>query len=333
MSLPVSEIVRDETRPGRSFLRPGAVTRKPSRQPSQKSGMTMGASKRKSFLILLAPAVLIYAAIIIFPIIFNTGLSLTKWSGFGEPKWVGFGQYAKILTDPVFLHGLRNNFLVVGVSVFGQIPVGFVLAYIIYRRMVETERFFEVMIFLPITISPVVVAILWNQIFSTSGVFTQLVRVIRDDPRYVFSIFENKQFAIVPILFVILWMYTGLYMVIFIANLQKIDPEVLESAKMDGASEWQILFRIIIPLMVNIIFTTSVFAITGSLKSFDLIFVFTGGGPAHYTEVVSIYMYLNTFRYYNYGLGAAVSMIIIVLSVGLIYMALGVYRYFASRYE
>ncbi|MFW5729068.1 MAG: carbohydrate ABC transporter permease, partial [Spirochaetota bacterium] len=291
--------------------------------------MTIQESRRRSYITLLAPAVLIYAAVIIFPIVFNVGFSFTRWSGFGSPEWVGLAQYRKMLGDPVFLHGLRNNLMIVAISVFGQIPIGFVLAYIIYRRMVGSERFFEIMIFLPITISPIVVALLWNQIFSTSGLLTELVRIITDNPRFVFAIFENKQLAILPILFVILWMYTGLYMVIFIANLQKIDPEILESAKIDGASEWQILGRIILPLMVNIVFTTSVFAITGSLKSFDLIFAFTGGGPAHYTEVIAIYMYFNTFRYYNYGYGSAVSMVIIVLSIGLIYLALGVYRYFA----
>mgnify|MGYP006276169431 CR=1 FL=1 len=295
--------------------------------------MTIRGSRRQSYIILLAPAVLVYAAVIIFPIVFNVGFSFTRWSGFGSPEWVGLAQYGKMFGDPVFRHGLRNNLLIVAVSVFGQIPVGFILAYIIYRRMVRSEKFFEIMIFLPITISPIVVALLWNQIFSTSGLLTELVRIITNDPRFVFAIFEDKQLAILPILFVILWMYTGLYMVIFIANLQKIDPEVLESAKIDGASEWQILSRIILPLMVNIVFTTAVFAITGSLKSFDLIFAFTGGGPAHYTEVIAIYMYFNTFRYYNYGYGSAVSMVIIILSIGLIYLALGVYRYFARKFE
>lgn len=295
--------------------------------------MTTLGNKRRSYAILLAPAVLIYAGIIVFPIVFNTGFSFTEWSGFGSPEWIGFGNYSKMFQDPVFLHGLRNNLLVVGISVFGQIPLGFVLAYIIYRRMVRAEHFFEVMIFLPITISPVVVAILWNQIFSPQGVVTELVRTMLDDPRYIFSIFEDKQLAIFPILFVLLWMYTGLYMVIYIANLQQVDPEVLESATIDGATEGQILGRIILPAMTNIIFTTSIFGISGSLKSFDLIWAFTGGGPAHYTEVIAIYMYLNTFRYYNYGFGSAVSMVIIALSVGLIAIAQGVHSYFQRKYE
>ena len=147
------------------------------------------------------------------------------------------------------------------------------------------------------TLIAVVVAILWNQIFSPAGLYTALVRILRDEPRYVLRIFESKTFAMVPVLFVILWMYTGIYMVIFLANLQKISPSIIEAAIIDGATERQILIRVILPSMLNIIFTTMVFAISGSLKSFDLIYSMTGGVPAHYTEVIDKYMYENTFKY------------------------------------
>jgi len=288
--------------------------------------------KKVSYVILTAPSVLIYAAIIIFPILFSFSLSFTKWSGFGNLQFVGIQQYLKIFKDAVFIHGLRNNLLVVGVSVLGQIPLGFILAYILFRKMVKASKFFEVMIFLPITISAVVVAILWNQIFSPAGLFTALMRIIHNDPRYVLKIFENRNLAILPVLFVILWMYTGMYMIIFLANLQKISPSVIEAAIIDGASEWQILKFVILPAMINIIFTTSVFAISGSLKSFDLIYVMTGGGPAHYTEVIAIYMYVNTFKYYKYGFGSAVSVIIVLLSLGLIGIIRRVFKGFEEKY-
>ncbi len=295
--------------------------------------MTEKSLKRVSYTVLTGPAILIYAFIIIFPIVFSLSLSFTEWSGLDTPKLVGLEQYVRILTDPVFLHGLRNILLVVAVSIFGQIPLGFVLAYIIYRRLIVGGRFFETMIFLPITISAVVVAILWNQIFSPAGIYTALMRMIRDDPRYVLGIFESKTFAMVPILFIILWMYTGMYMVIYIANLQRISPSVIEAAIIDGATEGQILGRVILPSMVNIIFTTAVFAISGSLKSFDLIYAMTGGGPAHYTEVIAIYMYVNTFKYYNYGFGSAVSVVIVILSLGLIGLIQIIFRRFERMYE
>jgi len=295
--------------------------------------MTTLQNKRLSYAVLSIPSVLIYAAVIVFPVLFSFVLGFTKWGGYGTPEFVGLQNYGRMLADAVFRHGLRNNLLVVAISIFGQIPFGFVLAYIIYRGLVKGGKFFETMIFLPITVSAVVVAKLWNQIFSPAGLYTALMRILRDDPRYVLSIFENREFAIVPILAVILWYYTGIYMVIFLANLQKISPTVIEAAIIDGAKEHQILFRVVLPQMANIIFTTAVFAIAGSLKSFDLIFTMTAGGPANYTTVIAIYMYLNTFRYYNYGFGAAISMMIVALSLGLITLIQQIFRRLEARYE
>ena len=295
--------------------------------------MTISQDKKLSYTILAVPSVVVYSVVIIFPVVFSFVLGFTQWSGFGAPVFVGLKNYVQMVQDKVFLHGLRNNLLVVGVSVFGQIPFGFVLAYIIYRRLVRGGKFFETMIFLPITVSAIVVAKLWNQIFSPAGLFTAIMRMLKDDPRFVLKIFEDKTFAIVPILVVILWYYTGIYMVIFLANLQKISPSVIEAAIIDGAKEHQMLFRIVLPQMTNIIFTTSVFAIAGSLKSFDLIFAMTGGGPANYTTVIAIFMYMNTFRYYNYGFGSAVSMMIVMFSLGLITTIRAVFRRFEERYE
>jgi len=276
--------------------------------------------KKLSYTILTLPAVLIYASMIVFPVLVSLILSFTKWSGFGTPSFIGLQNYITMFKDPVFLHGLRNNALIILGSLFIQIPFGFLLAYLLYRRLVNHRDFFEAMIFLPVSISAIVVAILWNQIFSPAGLFTSLIRMVLHDPRFVFPIFENKTWAISPVLVVIIWMYTGIYMIIFLANLQKISPSIIEAAIIDGARESQILFHIIAPSMIHVIFTTTIFAISGSLKSFDLIFAMTGGGPAHYTEVIAIYMYYHTFKYYKYGFGSAVSIVIVFLSLGLISM-------------
>lgn len=285
--------------------------------------------KRYSYWLLTAPGLVVFLLVIMFPVIYSVSLSFTEWSGYGTPKFVGMKNYIDILSDSIFLHGLRNNLLIVFISVFGQIPLGFIFAYILHRRMVNGGRFFQTMIFLPITISSVVVALLWNQIFSASGLFTAFMRIITEDPRYVIGMFEQKNLAIVPILFVLLWMHTGTYMVIYLANLQKISPSIIEAAQIDGASEGQTLRRIILPSMFPVIATTAIFAISGSLKAFDLIYAMTGGGPAHFSEVIAIYMYVNTFKYYKYGFGSAVSIIIILLSVGLILIL----QFFTRRIE
>lgn len=289
--------------------------------------------KRLSFFILLLPALLIYLSIIIFPIGISTLLSFTKWKNFMMVGFIGFKNYLTILSDPEFLQALWHNIQIMLISVLGQIPLGILLAYLLYRKLVRGTRFFEMMIFMPITISAVVVALLWNRIFSPVGIYTQLVRLITDNPDYVVTIFESQNWAMVPILFVLLWMHTSLYMVMFLANMQRIPKSVIEAAKIDGASESTILTRIVIPALANVIFTSSIFAISGSLKSFDLVYAMTGGGPVNYTSVMSIYLYKHTFTYNNYGYGSAVSVIIVVMSVGLITLSRSLYGRYQKKYE
>jgi multiple sugar transport system permease protein/raffinose/stachyose/melibiose transport system permease protein len=297
--------------------------------------MTNKRLKNASYALLVSPAVVLYAAVIIFPVLVSFVVGFFKWNGFDTPVFTGLANYFQMFNDPQFWHDIRNNLLIVAVSMFGQIPLGFILAYVLYRRIVKGGPFFETMIFLPITISAIIVAILWNRMFSPTGVLVHIMRAITGNPRWIFMIQESRAWSIVPILFVILWMYTGLYMIIFLANMQKIQQSTIEAALLDGATEGQILSRVIFPNMVGVIFTCSVFAISGSLKSFDLIFAMTAGGPARYTEVVSIYMYENTFHYSinPFGMGAASSMMIILLSVLLIRITQKVFGRLERRYS
>ncbi len=275
-------------------------------------------SKKKAYFILVAPPILIYLSAVLFPIAMSFVLGFTSWKGYDAIEFIGFANYIKMFQDPVFMHSLRNNMWIMVSSVLVQIPLGLLLAYMLYRKMVKGDKFFEVMIFLPITISAVVIALLWYRIFSPVGVFTALIRSITGNKEYVVSIFESKYWGIMPVLFVLVWQFTSLYMVIFLANLQRIPQNIIEAAVLDGASEMDIFLRIIIPAMIGVIFINSVFAISGSFKSFDLVFSMTGGGPANYTSVIGIYMYQNTFVYQNYGYGSAVSIVIVLLSVSII---------------
>lgn len=136
------------------------------------------------------------------------------------------------------------------------------------------------------------------------------------NPGYEFGISSNP---LLPVLFVILWMYTGMYMIIFIANLQKIDSAVIEAARIDGASEGQTLRYIILPALSGVLVVSAILAISGSLKSFDLIYVMTGGGPANRTTVLSIYMFDKAFKGApNYPLANAISTVMVIISFSLI---------------
>jgi multiple sugar transport system permease protein/raffinose/stachyose/melibiose transport system permease protein len=154
-----------------------------------------------------------------------------------------------------------------------------------------------------------------------------------NNPDYVVRIFENSKFAMIPILVVLLWQHTSLYMVIFLANLQRIPSSVFEAAIIDGAKESTIMFRIVLPALSGVIFTCSVLAISGSLKSFDLVYAMTAGGPVNYTFVMALYLYQQTFTFHNYGYGSAVSIIIVLLSVGLISFVRWIYSLAQKKFD
>jgi multiple sugar transport system permease protein/raffinose/stachyose/melibiose transport system permease protein len=215
---------------------------------------------------------------------------------------------------------MRNNFFVIFVSVFGQIPLGFTLAYLIYRRLVKRSVFFQAMVFLPTVISTIIIGILWSKMFSPIGVVPRIIQVITNNPDYSMTIMTNKNLAMIPIGFVLLWMYTGTYLIIFLANLQNIDPDIIEAAQIDGATDGQIFRKIIVPQLYGVLVLTSILAISGSLRSFDLIFAMTGGGPAYYTNLLSIYMYNQSFIFHNYGVGSAVSTVMVILSIVLVFL-------------
>ncbi|HHY09896.1 MAG TPA: sugar ABC transporter permease [Firmicutes bacterium] len=278
--------------------------------------------ERRAYLMLVLPAVLIYWAVMAFPTIFSFVLSLTNYNGgviFGNPnvKLVGFTHYARMFKDKFFWISLKNNGLIMAVSIFGQIPLGFLFAYVLHRKLVKFTDFFQTVLYLPAVISTIVVGRLWQAFFSPYGPFTEFMQKFK--PGWENELFYDAKLAILPVLFVILWMYTGNYLIIFLANLQKIDPALIEAARIDGATEWQVLTKIILPSLSGVIVTASILAISGSLKSFDLLFAMTGGNPARRTSVLALYMYDNAFKHSpKYPLANAISVFMVVLSLILI---------------
>jgi raffinose/stachyose/melibiose transport system permease protein len=212
--------------------------------------------------------------------------------------------------------------------VFGQIPLGFILAYILSRKLIRGTDIFQTMIYLPNVISPVIIGILFTSFYyGNNSVFMEIVRVFR--PNAEFNLNLNPM---IPVLVVVLWMYTGFYMIIFMANLQRIDPSIIEAARIDGASEGQILLRIILPALSGVIVTCAILAISGSLRSFDLIYVMTQGGPAGQTRVLSLFMYNSAFRGApNYPLANAISTIMVVISFILIIITRKVEEIFGGK--
>ena len=273
-----------------------------------------------AILIGLVPALLIYLIFSIIPILISIYYSFMDWNGFGAMKFVGLQNFIDIAKDPVFWKSLKNNLFVVAASVFGQIPIALGLALLLNRKL-RGAKIFRTIGFMPVVISTVVISLTWNMLLNSEfGFVNQLLKMIG-----LGSLAQNwlgdPKLSMISVCITIIWQFVGLYFIIFLAALQNVPAEVLEAAEIDGASGWKRTLFITIPMIWDTILLSVILCISGSLRTFDLIYVMTNGGPAHSTEVMAIYMYEKTFSSMKYGYGSAVSLYIFAFSLILIWIS------------
>lgn len=235
-------------------------------------------------------------------------------------EYVGLANFRAILNDSVFWLSVRNNLIVVAASVFGQIPIALVLALLLNRK-IKGAKFFRTIAFLPVVISTVVISLTWRMIYNVEqGLLNHLLNNLGLST-LAQNWLGNPDYAMYAIAAVIIWQFVGLYFIIFLSALQTVPKDILEAAELDGATEWQKTRYVTLPSIWGVIIIAVILCISGSLKTFDLIYVMTGGGPANATEVMATYMYTETFQGLRYGYGSAISVLIFVFSIAIIVCA------------
>lgn len=274
--------------------------------------------KNKKYIFLgLFPALSLFIFFVVYPIIRSFFYGFYDWNGLSRPIYVGLANFKAVLSDKVFWHAFRNNIFIVVISVFGQIPLGLVLAVLLNDKF-RGAKFFRFIFFMPMILSTVVVGLLWSTILNSQvGIVNNLLKNIGLGS-LAHDWLGESGLALYSVGFVIIWQFFGLYMIILMAALQNIPKEVFESAELDGAGGLTKLFHITLPMIWSSIMASVVLCIAGGMKTFDLVFTMTQGGPAHATDLMAIYMYNKTFETYKYGYGSAVSLVIFVLSFTLI---------------
>lgn len=278
----------------------------------------IAAGKNKAAIVLgLLPALLLYTVFAIYPILQSFYYSLMEWNGFAAMKFIGLDNYTKLFQDPLFWNSLKNNLLVVAASVFGQVPIALFIALLMNRKL-KGIKIFRTIGFLPVVLSTVVISLTWSLIYnSRNGLINELLRAGGLDG-LAQNWLGDTTWAMIAVCVTVVWQFVGLYLIIFLAALQNIPEEVLEAARMDGASEWITTWKITVPMIWDTIIVAVILCISGSLKTFDLIYVMTHGGPSHSTDVMALYMFNETFSKLQYGYGSAVSVVIFFFSLTLI---------------
>lgn len=268
--------------------------------------------RKKYVMLFVLPALLIFLCFVVAPLVVSGYYSLFDYDGIGAMKFVNLDNYIKLFTqDHYFPKALLNSFILAGASILVQLPLSMMLALILARG-VKGEKFFRTVYFIPVVISSMVIGQLWMKIFNSDyGLLNILIRMFGDQ-NFNFSWLSTPSTAFWTTVIPAVWQYIGYHMLIFYAGIKSIPTEYYEAAKIDGANSRQISFRITLPLLAPVIKTCLLFSLTGSLRAFDLIYVITGGGPNHASEVPATLMYNNLFRRGLYGYGSAQAFFIVL---------------------
>ena len=274
-------------------------------------------SKKLYILVFLFPALLLFCGVLIAPIGASAYFSFFDWNGIGAKTFVGFSNYKELFTSDAigFMKALRNSLLLAAFSVALQLPLALWLALTLGKK-VKGERVFLSVYFMPVLISTVVIGQLWLKIYNPDyGILNVFLRSIGlADWTHIWL--GEKATALGAVFVPTLWQYVGYHMLLLYAGVKSVPNELREAAMLDGATDRQVNRYIVLPYIKPIIRISVIFAVTGSLKSFDLIYVLTNGGPLHATEVPSTLMISMLFLRNRYGMGSTIAVLLILLCFG-----------------
>lgn len=278
----------------------------------------------------ILPIVAFFGVFVLYPFVRSLYVSLTRWSGFGEPRFVGLENFRNLLDDPVFWQSMKVTLIFTVVSTVLQVVLPLLLAVLLAAGW-RGSVVFRTVFFVPQVVSLVVSGLLWQ--FMYDGDFGQINRLLSAiglgdlahgwlaDPKTVLP----------AILLVSLWQSLGFFMLIYFAAIQGIDQTLYEAARVDGASKVKEIWNITVPMLRPITAVVVTLNILGGVKAFELIYVMTGGGPNHASEVLGTYLYGLAFGSTAgatpaIGYATAVSIVVAVLGIGAVCLQVAMSR-------
>jgi raffinose/stachyose/melibiose transport system permease protein len=269
--------------------------------------------------VFLAPALIVMAIYIIYPIISTFISSFTSWNGISSDKtFNGLYNWNKLVHDQKFWQAFLNNIKVMVLSLIIQQPIGFLLATFLDGKS-RKFNFFKVIWFLPLLMSSVAVGYLFHYALSVnSGLLTAISELFGGGK---VDVLGNQATALYAVIFVICWQFIPFYMVYYMAGYSSISTDYFEAAVLDGATRGQYIRSIALPILAPTIRSAVVMSVVGSLKYFDLVYVMTEGGPGNSTELMATYMYKTSFQKFNMGYGSAIAggMFILITVIALLF--------------
>ena len=276
-------------------------------------GKLLADDKLATIVLFLPPALLLYTLFVILPIGEAGFYSAFSWNGFGSPTtWIGFDNYRYVFENRAFGLALRNNVLIIVVSLLIQLPLALALAIALSERFRGAVAL-RMLFFLPYVLAEIATGLIFSFVYDGNyGLLASIWRLFGAEAPHLLA---SPQTSMLAILIVIVWKYFGFHMMLYIAALQGIDRSLIEAARIDGASRFELLRYVVIPLLYPTIRLSVFFSVVGSLQLFDLVMPLTRGGPADSSNTMVSFLYNFGVMRMRVGFGSAVGVILFCICV------------------
>ncbi|KXG85006.1 carbohydrate ABC transporter permease [Agrobacterium bohemicum] len=265
------------------------------------------------------PALVVIAAVIVFPWVFTLWMSAQRWTLGQEQSFIGFDNYIRLASDARFWESLWHTLVYTTLSVVAPLFLG-TLAALLFDAQFPLRGFLRGVFVMPMMATPVAIALVWTMMFHPQlGVLNYLLSLIGIGPlEWIY----NQSTVIPSLVLVETWQWTPLVMLIVLGGLAAVPREPYESAEIDGANAWQKFRYLTMPMIAPFLMIAVIIRSIDAVKSFDIIYAMTQGGPGTASETINIYLYNTAFAYYDIGYGSAMAVVFFIVIVALSFVLL-----------
>lgn len=275
--------------------------------------MSEALGNRRAVAVLLGPALLLYSAVILVPILWSTGYTLFTGNAVVGFHFAGLANFRELFTDSAVRSAIWFTVRYAVALTVAQVGLGYLMALLYVFLLRKASGLVRTMVFFPVVLPTVAVALLFQKMFEsapTTGPVNALLGLVGIGP---IDWFGHAGTAFFVIVLMDVWRSVGFYAVLLYAGLVDIPDELIESARLDGAAGWRLIRYLVLPLSAPVLFSSVIFSINGTLKVFDSVLALTNGGPSDATTPLTLYMYRTAFTYGDYGYGSTIALLLSTL--------------------
>ena len=275
----------------------------------------------------ILPTLILVVGIIYVGVGYTGWVSTLDWNGIDPTsRSVGLANYAQLVADPVFWETIRHFTVFAIVTIIVQMALGLAMAILLGSNAVFAGPIYKIVLFLPVVLAPAAVATAFRSILSPTGALNGVLALF-GLPASNIAWLADPRLGVYALAVINIWQWTGLSFLLYQAAISQLDQHLFEAAAIDGASTWQTFRYILLPQLGGTHATLALTGCIGALKTFDIVYLTTGGGPGHATEFITTYIYSEVVQQFHAGYSAALSIVLLILALLLTAVQIRVYRF------